>query len=235
MANIQYKTSLSLICRHISCRRTISASVVDEHNSVRQRPKNKSQSTEQLDVSRSTWSSPTNYADDLLLFVHSSSDHFTEVNIFFDRLPFRLKYFNRISFADRYLLQFYMNFVGSYNRHCSFFHFAPHLLKTLELFNYAFNVFVSIVSGKHGRRELFDMLLCRTMSNQTPRSQGTLKTPGTSSPKTYTLLRFQLKQNRDNSTMLLNNPPRVPLIPVTHSSTSNGSRNGQRPNHYHFA
>ena len=40
-------------------------------------------------------------------------------------------------------------------------HFAPHLLKTLELFNYSFNVFISIISGKHSRHELFQMFFCR--------------------------------------------------------------------------
>ncbi len=63
-------------------------------------------------------------------------------------------------FLYRYLLQFYVNFFQTYN--CSLIHFAPHLLKSLELFNYSFNVFISIVSGKHGRHELFNMLLCRT-------------------------------------------------------------------------
>ncbi len=54
-----------------------------------------------------------------------------------------------------------MNFFQVYNK-CALIHFAPHLLKTFELFNYSFNVFISIVSGKHGRHELFNMLLCRT-------------------------------------------------------------------------
>ncbi len=63
--------------------------------------------------------------------------------------------------SSRYLLQFYVNFVHPYIN-CPLIHFAPHLLKTLELFNYSFNVFISIVSGKHGRHELFNMLLCRT-------------------------------------------------------------------------
>jgi hypothetical protein len=66
-----------------------------------------------------------------------------------------------LTVSPRYLLQFYVNFFQeSYN--CSLIHFVPHLLKTLELFNYSFNVFISIVSGKHGRHELFNMLLCRT-------------------------------------------------------------------------
>jgi hypothetical protein len=62
---------------------------------------------------------------------------------------------------NRYLLQFYVNFFPN-SINCSLIHFTPHLLKTLELFNYSFNVFISIVSGKHGRHELFNMLLCRT-------------------------------------------------------------------------
>jgi len=62
---------------------------------------------------------------------------------------------------NRYLLQFYVNFFPN-SINCTLIHFAPHLLKTLELFNYSFNVFISIVSGKHGRHELFNMLLCRT-------------------------------------------------------------------------
>lgn len=60
-----------------------------------------------------------------------------------------------------------MNFIYPKTPPCILTHFAPHLLKTLELFNYAFNVFVSIVSGKHGRYELFNMLSCRTIPNQT--------------------------------------------------------------------
>ena len=64
-------------------------------------------------------------------------------------------------FFSSYLLQFCVNFFQDLNN-CSLMHFAPHLLKTLELFNYSFNVFISIVSGKHGRHELFQMLLCRT-------------------------------------------------------------------------
>ena len=65
-----------------------------------------------------------------------------------------------------------MNFRGG-DVHCSLIHFVPHLLKTLELFNYSFNVFISIVSGKHGRYELLNMLLCRTKtlpSNSYPSS-----------------------------------------------------------------
>ncbi|CAF1352406.1 unnamed protein product [Rotaria magnacalcarata] len=68
-----------------------------------------------------------------------------------------------LTISPRYLLQFYFNFFQqSFN--CSLIHFAPHLLKTLELFNYSFNVFVSVVSGKHARRELFNMLSCRSTS-----------------------------------------------------------------------
>ena len=71
------------------------------------------------------------------------------------------------SFSFSYLHQFYSNFFHQKTSSCFFVYFAPHLLKTLELFNYTFNVFVSIVSGKHGRHELFDMLFCRTIPTQT--------------------------------------------------------------------
>lgn len=64
-------------------------------------------------------------------------------------------------FTHRYLLQFCLNFFQDLDS-CALVHFAPHLLKTLELFNYSFNVFIAIVSGKHGRNELFQMFLCRT-------------------------------------------------------------------------
>ena len=70
-------------------------------------------------------------------------------------------YLNRFLFLNRYLLQFCVNLFGKY-LHCSLIHFAPHLLKTLELCNYTFNVFISIVSGKNGRCELINMLLCRS-------------------------------------------------------------------------
>ncbi|UJR10722.1 hypothetical protein I4U23_014912 [Adineta vaga] len=66
-----------------------------------------------------------------------------------------------LTVSPRYLHTFYMNFFYQ-SAHCSLTHFVPHLLKTLELCNYSFNVFISIVSGKHGRHELFNMLLCRS-------------------------------------------------------------------------
>jgi hypothetical protein len=58
-------------------------------------------------------------------------------------------------------VQFLVNFLPNLDS-CSLVHFAPHLLKTLELFNYSFNVFISIISGKHSRHELFEMFFCRT-------------------------------------------------------------------------
>ena len=70
-------------------------------------------------------------------------------------------FFLFICMFNRYLLQFYINFFQKH-AHCSVIHFAPHLLKTIELLNYSLNVFVSIVAGKHGRRELLKMLLCRS-------------------------------------------------------------------------
>ncbi|CAF1038705.1 unnamed protein product [Adineta steineri] len=69
-----------------------------------------------------------------------------------------------LTVSPRYLTQFYVNFrLGSGKKiSCTLTHFAPHLLKTLELSNYSFNVFISIASGKHSRYELFNMLLCRS-------------------------------------------------------------------------
>ncbi|CAF1004475.1 unnamed protein product [Adineta ricciae] len=86
-----------------------------------------------------------------------------------------------LTISPRYLLQFYLNF---YQRlpDCSLTHFAPHILKTLELFNYASNVFVSIVSGKHGRYELFNMLMCRTVPTQTLRFTTPSRLVGLSAP-----------------------------------------------------
>ncbi|CAF3419347.1 unnamed protein product [Rotaria sp. Silwood2] len=65
--------------------------------------------------------------------------------------------------SPRYLHQFYVNFFQE-SLNCSLIHFAPHLLKTLELFNYSFNVFVSVVSGKQARNELLGMLSCQSKS-----------------------------------------------------------------------
>ncbi|CAF1294918.1 unnamed protein product [Rotaria sordida] len=66
-----------------------------------------------------------------------------------------------LTISPRYLFQFYVNFFEE-SLNCSLIHFAPHLLKTLELFNYSLNVFVSVISGKQARHELHNMLLCRS-------------------------------------------------------------------------
>ncbi|CAF0910753.1 unnamed protein product [Rotaria sp. Silwood1] len=72
-----------------------------------------------------------------------------------------------LTISPRYLLQFYVNFFQvPFN--CSLIHFAPHLLKTLELFNYSFNVFVSVISGPQARRELLSMLSCRSKTLKSP-------------------------------------------------------------------
>ncbi|CAF1264196.1 unnamed protein product, partial [Didymodactylos carnosus] len=54
-----------------------------------------------------------------------------------------------------YLLQFYLNIK---NPHLPCIHLLIHLLKTLEICNYAFNVFISVVAGKQARSELSKML-----------------------------------------------------------------------------
>jgi hypothetical protein len=114
----------------------------------------------------------------------------------------------------RYLLQFYLNFHVK-TSHCSLTHFAPHLLKTLELFNYAFNVFVSIVSGKHGRHELFNMLFCRTIPTQIIRFNNTgSKSVVLSTPHSIVLSKSQLQQR--------NNQAVKPLLPIINH------------NHYHY-
>jgi hypothetical protein len=115
----------------------------------------------------------------------------------------------------RYLLQFYLNFYQQ-RPDCSLTHFAPHLLKTFELFNYAFNVFVSIVSGKHGRHELFNMLFCRTVPTQTLRFNTNTKLVPLSTPQTVVLSKSQYQQKQNQKCLL-------PLINHHH-----------RNNHYHF-
>jgi hypothetical protein len=89
----------------------------------------------------------------------------------------------------RYLLQFYLNFFRN-SPSCSLVHFAPHLLKTCELFNYSFNVFISIVSGKHGRHELLNMLLCRTK-----KFHSKLHSPSTHHSSVLTKLQYQQRTN----------------------------------------
>jgi hypothetical protein len=86
--------------------------------------------------------------------------------------------------------------------YCPLIHFAPHLLKTLELFNYSFNVFISIVSGKRGRRELFSMILCR------PKDLGARSK---SSTKPYSSVSVRLRSNNKTKDQI--NPTHKPLLP----------------------
>ncbi len=102
------------------------------------------------------------------------------------------------------MLQFYVNFFQEYSN-CSLIHFAPHLLKTLELFNYSFNVFISIVSGKHGRHELFQMLLCRSKSLHT-------KVDYSSVNHTSVLSRLQSEQRQRNKSYDQINRTHKPLL-----------------------
>jgi hypothetical protein len=95
-------------------------------------------------------------------------------------------------------------------------HIAPHLLKTLELFSYAFNVFVSIVSGKHGRHELFNMLFCRTMPTQTLRFNTGSKLVALSTPHSIIVSKSQYQQQKQTKSFL-------PLL-----------NHHNRNNHYHY-
>lgn len=115
-------------------------------------------------------------------------------------------------YLNRYLLQFFLNF-STKSPDCSLTHFAPHLLKTFELFSYAFNVFVSIVSGKHGRHELFNMLFCRTIPTQTIRFNTGSKLVPLSSPHSMDLSKTPSQQKT-------NNQSNIPLLPIN--------------NHYHY-
>ncbi|CAF1540383.1 unnamed protein product [Rotaria magnacalcarata] len=109
-----------------------------------------------------------------------------------------------LTVSPRYLLQFYLNFYQK-PPNCFLTHFASHLLKSLELSNYAFNVFVSIVSGKHGRHELFDMLFCRSISPQNIRFNNCSKlirlstTPSVTTSKAQHKQRFHYKNNEMNN------------------------------------
>ncbi|CAF1376533.1 unnamed protein product, partial [Didymodactylos carnosus] len=67
-----------------------------------------------------------------------------------------------LTVSPRYLLQFYLNIK---NPHLPCIHLLIHLLKTLELCNYAFNVSISIIAGKQARNELSKMLRNNFMSH----------------------------------------------------------------------
>jgi hypothetical protein len=122
----------------------------------------------------------------------------------------------------RYLLQFYLNF-GPKTPHCFLTHSALHLLKTFELFNYAFNVFVSIVSGKHGRYELFNMLFCRSNPTKTIRFNTGSKLVVLSAPHSLVLSKSHQQRLNNKSEK---NPPTKPLLPILNHNNSY--------NHYHY-
>jgi hypothetical protein len=119
-------------------------------------------------------------------------------------------------FCFRYLNQFYSNFTSHKQPNCVFMYFAPHLLKTFELFNYAFNVFVSIVSGKHGRHELFNMLLCRSLPTHTIRFNTGTKLVVISAHHSTGSTKSQHKPISNNQSL-------KPLLSIQNSS-----------NHYHY-
>ena len=79
------------------------------------------------------------------------------------------------------------------------------LLRLFELLNYSFNVFISIVSGKHGRYELINMLLCRTKNLQT-------KFNSSSMHYTTVLAKSQYQQRLNNKTDEQINPNHKPLL-----------------------
>jgi hypothetical protein len=104
---------------------------------------------------------------------------------------------------DRYFVQFYVNLLSSNRSNCSWVHIASHLLKTFELFNYSFNVFVSIVSGKYGRDELTNMLLCRSKT-----LSSNLNAPSFYRSSGSANVRYQLETRPDHRI----NPTHRPLL-----------------------
>ncbi|CAF2789445.1 unnamed protein product [Rotaria sp. Silwood2] len=135
-----------------------------------------------------------------------------------------------LTVSPRYLLQFYLNFYQK-PPNCFLTHFASHLLKTLELSNYAFNVFVSIVSGKHGRHELFKMLLCRSVSTQKSRINNGSKLVPVSTPPSLTSSKSLYQQRFNYRTDEINNPTKKPLLLIrSHTSRKHYPIN----NHYRY-
>ncbi|CAF1222553.1 unnamed protein product [Adineta steineri] len=129
-----------------------------------------------------------------------------------------------LTISPRYLLQFYLNFRQKLP-HCAFTHYIPHLLKTFELFNYAFNVFVSIVSGKHGRHELFNMLFCRPIPSQSLRLATPSKLVGSPTPHTLTTSKHQGQRHSNQKIDEPRNSTHKPLLP---------SLDHIKSNHYHY-
>ena len=148
--------------------------------------------------------------------MHSSLNRFTTVNLLLE-----ITFLENISLS-RYLLQFYLNFIYPKPPACFLTHILAHLLKTIELFNYAFNVFVSIVSGKHGRHELFNMLSCRPISPQKTIHFNTgSKLVVLSTPHSIVLSKSQYTaKGAAAANKTKNHPTTKPLLPMT--------------NHYHY-
>lgn len=138
-----------------------------------------------------------------------------------------------IARSFRYLLQFYLNFYQK-RPNCAWTHFAPHLLKTLELFNYALNVFVSIVSGKHGRRELFDMLLCRSIATRPSRFRTSSRLVPLATPRSSSVLKFAFKTRGEKRKDMADNVALKPFLAMPSSNSNSSSRQTQRSNHFHF-
>ncbi|CAF3388504.1 unnamed protein product [Rotaria sp. Silwood1] len=120
-----------------------------------------------------------------------------------------------LTVSPRYLLQFYLNFQQK-RPSCFLIHFASHLLKTLELSNYSFNVFVSIVSGKHGRHELFNMLLCRSISTQKLRINNGSKFVALTTPQSLGSSKSLYQQRFNYRIDEINNPTKKPLLLIRH-------------------
>ena len=138
--------------------------------------------------------------------------------------------FNGHSLHCRYLLQFYLNF-NQKPAYCPVTHFAPHLLKTLELFNYAFNAFVSIVSGKHGRRELIDMLFCRAIPAQPSQCQAGVALVAIAARQSSASSRAQSQARLNNKTEVTHNATTKSLLPMTEMKARGKFH---RVNHYHY-
>ncbi|CAF0858761.1 unnamed protein product [Rotaria sordida] len=135
-----------------------------------------------------------------------------------------------LTVSPRYLLQFYLNFYQE-PPSCFLTHFAPHLLKTLELSNYAFNVFVSIVSGKHGRHELFNMLLCRPIPNQKLRMNNGAKLNPVSTHQSASSSKSLYQQRYNYRSDEINNPTKkVLFLTRNHKNRKNYPIN----NHYRY-
>ena len=153
--------------------------------------------------------------------MRSFINHFTQVDSFIlMNFPFRLQ-----TSLCRYLLQFYLNFQQR-PPNCFLIHFAPHLLKTFELFNYAFNVFVSIVSGKHGRHELFTMLFCRMKPTQTIRFNVPSKANASSTPNSTLTTKTHCQNKLNTKSSQTNTQVNIPLLPISNNHTDT--------NHYHY-